>query len=332
MPDDSDYLYRLFRKLGLSDFGADTARVLIGRPLEILLIVAGALFLGRVAARLVRRSVRGLVARSVRGEQTARSTVRAETLAGVSASFVRVAIWTMGFLMALDKLGVNLGPLLAGASIVGVALGFGAQSLVRDFLSGFFVLAEDQFGVGDSVQLADVTGTVEEVNLRVTRVRTFDGTVWFVPNGEIRKVGNSAKEWARAVVDMVIPSAVDMGAAMAAIADELSHLSDDEEWGNRLLEPPEVLGVETTATDSFTLRVAVKTQPTERAKVAREIRARLGKRLRREGIVPLSETETAPREETEPAPREETEPAPREETEPAPQDDAPEPAPPEAGA
>ena len=293
MPQDSDYLYRLFRKLGLSDFGADTARVLIGRPLEILLILGAALVLSRIAARLARRSVRGLVARSVRGDSAStRATVRAETLAGVTASFIRVSIWTVAVLMALDKVGVNLGPLLAGASIVGVALGFGAQSLVRDFLSGFFVLAEDQFGVGDSITVADISGTVEEVNLRVTRVRTFDGTVWFVPNGEIRKVGNSAKEWARAVVDVAVPAGADIAAVMAAIADEVSHMPEDEEWAGCFLEPPEVLGVETTATDCFTIRVAAKTQPTERTKVAREIRARVGKRLRREGVLPLREPAT----------------------------------------
>jgi small-conductance mechanosensitive channel len=269
----------------------------------VLLILVAALILSRMAARIARRSVKGVVARSVRGEQMSnRTTVRAETLAGVAASFIRVSIWTIAVLMALDKVGLNLGPLLAGASIVGVAVGFGAQSLVRDFLSGFFVLAEDQFGVGDSVTVAEVSGTVEEVNLRITRVRAFDGTIWFIPNGEIRKVGNSAKEWARAVVDVVIPSGADLALALAAIADEVSRLPDDEEWGNCLLEAPEVLGVETTATDSLTIRVAAKTQPTERTKVAREIRARVGNRLRREGIIPLRQPDADMQEHVEEAP------------------------------
>ena len=289
---DSDSLSQLFGGLAAIDFDGDGLGDLIQRAAEILVIVAAALVLSRIGARIARRSVRGLVARSVRGDQaSARASVRAETLAGVTASFVRVWVWSVAALTALDKVGVNLGPLLAGASIVGVALGFGAQSLVRDFLSGFFVLAEDQFGVGDSVTIADITGTVEELNLRVTRIRAFDGTIWFVPNGEIRKVGNSAKEWARAVVDVVIPSGADLAVALAVIGDAVSHLADDEEWANCLLEPPEVLGVETTATDSFTVRVAAKTQPTERTRVAREIRARVGDRLRQEGIIPLREPE-----------------------------------------
>ena len=292
---DTDYLDRLLRKLHFSGFAADTARFLIESVVPILLILAAATILSRIAARVARRSVRGVVARSVRGDQASspRATVRAETLAGVSASFVRISIWTVAALMVLDKVGVNLGPLLAGASIVGVALGFGAQSLVRDFLSGFFVLAEDQYGVGDQVTVADVTGTVEEVNLRVTRVRAFDGTIWFVPNGEIRKVGNAAKEWARAVVDVAIPVGADLSAALTALTDEVSRLHQDPDWAGSLLEPPEVLGVETAATDSFTIRVAAKTQPPERTRVAREIRGRMGKRLREEGIVPLRTTETS---------------------------------------
>jgi small-conductance mechanosensitive channel len=291
---DSDYLYRLFRKIGLSDFGADTARVLVQRPFQILLILVAALILSRIGARLARRSVKGLVARSVRDQDSPRANVRADTLAGVCASMVRLAVWTVAILMALDKVGVNLGPLLAGASIVGVAVGFGAQSLVRDFLSGFFVLAEDQFGVGDVVTVADVNGTVEEVNLRVTRVRTFDGTVWFVPNGEIRKVGNSAKEWARAIVDVPVPSSADLTAAMAAIADEVARLADDEEWAGSLLEAPQVLGVEATETDKLSIRVAVKTEPGARVRVARELRARVSQRLRREGMLPLREPPETP--------------------------------------
>jgi small-conductance mechanosensitive channel len=296
-------LYGVVGALAAVDIDGVTVRTIVQRLAEILLIIAAALLLSRIGARIARRSVRGLVARSVRGDQASpRATVRAETLAGVSASFIRIWIWSVAALTAFDQVGVNLGPLLAGASIVGVALGFGAQTLVRDFLSGFFVLAEDQFGVGDSVTVADITGTVEEVNLRVTRIRSFDGTIWFVPNGEIRKVGNSAKDWARAVVDVAIPSEADPALAMAAIADEISHLRDEEAWANCLLETPEVLGVETTATDSVTIRVAAKTQPTERTKVAREIRARVGNRLRREGIIPLRQPDADMQEHVEEAP------------------------------
>lgn len=293
---DQSYLYDLARELGLSDFGAKTAEALL-RPIQILLVVLGAMVITRIASRLVRRSVQRLVARSTaRGETTAAATNRAETLAGVAASLVRVAVWTIAFLLILDTLGINPGPLLAGASIVGVAVGFGAQYLVRDFLSGFFVLAEDQFAVGDVITVADVTGTVEEVNLRVTRLRATDGTVWFVPNGEIRKVGNSAKEWAVALVDVTVPAGADLAVATAAIGEEMAAVADDEALAEAVLGAPEVLGIESMGTDGFTVRVSVKTKPGQRARVAREVRARIGSRLRNDGLAPLRQTAPAAEE------------------------------------
>ena len=293
MAEDNDYIFRLVRKLGFSDFTARTAEFLFERPLAILLIVLGAVLVSRLASRVVRRSVASLVARSTIAGATARSAGRARTLAGVAASAVRIAIWSVAALLVLDKAGINLGPLLAGASIVGVALGFGAQSLVRDFLSGFFVLAEDQFGVGDVITVSDTTGTVEEVNLRVTRLRSADGTVWFVPNGEIRKVGNSAKEWSRALVDVIVPPTSDLGAATAAIAAEVAGMEEEPEWSDAVLEAPEVLGVEALGVDGATVRVAAKTDPAQRSHVARELRARIMARLAAEGVVPVREPASA---------------------------------------
>lgn len=291
MPTD-DYLYRLFRKIGFSDFGADTAAAIIRGPVSILIILLAAVFIARFAARLVRRSVQRIVARS-RGD-AAHLAKRAETLSGVAASLVRIVVWTIAVLLVIDKLGVNPGPALAGASIVGVAVGFGAQSLVRDFLSGFFVLAEDQFGVGDVITVSDVTGTVEEVNLRVTRLRANDGTVWFVPNGEMRKVGNAAKEWSRAIVDVTIPVAADVVAATVAITDEVERFAADPTWTVVVIEAPEVLGVESISADGVTIRVQAKTQPGKHGRVARELRSRIGARLHRDGIVPLRTVAAAP--------------------------------------
>lgn len=288
----NDYLFRLFRKIGLSEFWADTVATIVRGPVEILLIIIAAVALSRVGGRVVRRSVHGLVSRS-RGED-AHLAKRAETLSGVAASLLRIAIWTIAVLLIIEKIGINAGPALAGASIVGVAVGFGAQTLVRDFLSGFFVLAEDQFGVGDVITVSDVTGTVEEVNLRITRLRSNDGTVWFVPNGEMRKVGNAAKEWSRAVVDVTIPAAADVAAAMAAIADEARRMAKDDAWSALILEPPEVLGVESIAVDGFTVRAQAKTMPAVQGRVARELRARVGARLHRDGIAPVRSVAVVP--------------------------------------
>jgi len=285
MNSNDDYVQQLFRKLGLSDFGARTARFLLERPLTILLILVVAVFVSRFLARLTRRTIEALVTRSTIHGVSPHAAVRARTLAGVAASVVRIIVWTIAMLLVLGRLDINLGPFLAGASIVGVALGFGAQSLVKDFLSGFFILAEDQFGVGDVVTVLDTTGTVEQVNLRVTRLRGTDGTVWFVPNGEIRKVGNAAKDWSRAIVDVVIPPGADVAAARAAIADELERLAADSGWAEGVLDPPEVVGVEDVGPDGATVRVAARTMPEQRARVARDIRAKVGERLRAEGIL-----------------------------------------------
>jgi len=276
-------LYDLLQQGRYSDAAAFAGWLALG----ILVVVVGAFVAAQMGSRAARRSVESLVARSTLPGAAARSAGRARTLGGVAASLVRVFVWAIAVLLVLDKFGINLGPLLAGASIVGVALGFGAQSLVKDFLSGFFILAEDQYGVGDVITIGDTTATVEEVNLRVTRMRGTDGTVWFIPNGEIRKVGNSHKEWSRAIVDVLVPPGADVAAACAAISRELDDLGSDDGWSASVLESPEVLGVEAMGVDGTTVRVAVKTNPDERAKVARDLRARILARLRSDGVVPV---------------------------------------------
>ncbi|MGH9188697.1 MAG: mechanosensitive ion channel family protein [Acidimicrobiales bacterium] len=188
-----DWVCEALGRLGIEGFPARTIEWLLSQPFKILLILLLTMVLSRVGARLARHSVESVGTRSPFGERSARAAQRSVTLGGVVASSVRVVVWTFGTLAVLDEVGLNLAPLLAGASIVGVAVGFGAQSIVKDFLSGFFILVEDQYGIGDSITIAEVTGTVEEVNLRLTQLRGADGTVWFVPNGEIRKVGNSTK-------------------------------------------------------------------------------------------------------------------------------------------
>lgn len=256
-----------------------------GRSVKIaLVLVLAAVFL-RLGTRVAGRSIRSLGSRSPLRVASPRSEQRAETLAGVAISMVRIVVWSVAILLILEEIGLNLGPLIAGASIVGVAVGFGAQSLVKDFFSGFFILVEDQYAVGDVITIAEVTGTVEEIDLRVTRIRAQDGTVWFVPNGEIRKVGNSAKEWARSIIDVIIPNKSDLAAAMAAIAEEAAALAADPAWSEAILEAPEVLGVESLGADNVTVRVSTKTTPAHRAPLARAMRSRISGRLQREGVV-----------------------------------------------
>lgn len=284
-----DWVCELVDKVGLRGFAARTAEFLLEHPLKIVVILVLAMLASKFGSRVARRSVatigtRGRPVGTGQKAASARLEQRAKTLSGVVGSLVRAAVWTVAALLILGQLGLDLGPFIAGASVVGVALGFGAQSLVKDFLSGFFILAEDQYGIGDTITIAEVAGEVEEVNLRVTRLRGSDGTVWFVPNGEIRKVGNQAKDWSRAIIDVVVPAKADLARVTAAVTAEAAKFCDEEHWRSAVLEPPEVLGVEVFDKDSLTLRVSARTVPAQRASVARALRTRIVARLQSEGI------------------------------------------------
>ena len=283
----------------------------IGAPLRILVILVVAWIVNRLIRRAIRRftdTISGAAVHSGRmqalrdrapsllvpSESSVRAASRAQTIGSVLRSLSTAIVYSIAAVTVLGELGINLGPIVASAGIVGVAVGFGAQSLVKDFVSGFFILAEDQYGVGDSITVGVVTGTVEEVNLRVTSIRANDGTLWFVPNGEIRMVGNAAKDWARAVVDIVVPKGADLALAIAAITDEVDTLAADEAWAEALTDKPQVLGVETMGTEGLTVRVEVKTTPGTRARVARELRTRIGARLYREGIASRQDWKVEP--------------------------------------
>ena len=184
------FLYELVSRLGLGESAARTADVLLARPLAILALFIAAGLISRLGSRFARRAVRALQQRSPIRPESARAELRASTLSHVLATLVRVVVWSMAILLILGVVGLNLAPLLAGAGIAGVAIGFGAQTLVRDVLTGFFILSEDQYGVGDVITVGtSPTGTVEDVTLRTTRLRSEDGVVWFVPNGEIKLLG-----------------------------------------------------------------------------------------------------------------------------------------------
>lgn len=284
MPAGTGYIYELLRKVGLSPFAARTGEFLLVRPLKILLVIAVAWVLGRIAARGIARSIRSLRTRAPLTSTSARAEQRASTLGDVLGSLVRAVIWGIALLTVLDEIGINLAPLLAGAGIAGIAVGFGAQSLVKDVISGLFILLEDQYGVGDDVSLLDANGTVEDLTLRVTRVRAGDGTVWFVPNGEVRKVGNASMEWSRAVIDVPLSFDVDVDRARAIILEEAAKLPDEERFATMVLEAPTDCTVQAMDATTLTLRVVVKTAPRMQFVVARELRARIAARLRHDGL------------------------------------------------
>jgi moderate conductance mechanosensitive channel len=278
---------------------AELADKLLGTTLTIAAILVGALLVNRLVKRSVKRGLRTLHSGAVRerlgairrrtpnalletDEISLRAEQRINALTSVLRSIASAVIFMIAGFLILGEVGLNLAPLLAGAGILGVALGFGAQSLVKDFLSGLFILVEDQFGVGDIVDLDQQTsGTVEAVSLRTTRLRSVDGTVWHVPNGDIRRVGNKSQHWSRALLDIEVAYETDIDHAKAVIkrvADELWRQRED------VLEEPEVWGVERLGPNSVVIRLVVKTRPADQYDVSRELRQRLKEAFDAEGI------------------------------------------------
>lgn len=284
-------IYRLLHHFGASDFQSSTTQTIVAAALKILLIVAIAWLASRLGARVARRLLRSVSNRRTLEAVSPRASLRMQTIGGMVASLWRGIVWLIAALTILGVLGINLTPILAGATVIGAAVGFGAQSLVRDFLSGFFIIAEDQYGVGDVIAVGDTKGSVEEVNLRVTRLRGADGTVWYLPNGEIRRVGNTSIEWAQALVDIVVPYGTDVERATSVIADEASAIASDPEWSSMCLDQPAVWGVDSMTHESITIRLAVKTETRNKDRIARAMRGRISARLQHEGIVSLDRGE-----------------------------------------
>ncbi len=282
---DRGLLYELLRNLHLSHFAARVAEVVLVRPLRVLLVVVAAAVVANLAAGSIRGFVRSFRSRAPLSTTSVRADQRAATVGDVLANLVRAVVWTVAALIILDEFGINLAPLLAGAGIAGVAIGFGAQSLVKDMFSGVFILLEDQYGVGDLITITDkVSGTVEDLSVRTTRLRSADGTVWFVPNGEIRQVGNVSKDWSRAVVDLVVSYDADLEAVRQAVKEEAGAFAADEEWAPRVLDGPEMIDEQTMDANSVTVRLVVRTTPRQQYAVARELRRRILGRLRHDGL------------------------------------------------
>jgi small-conductance mechanosensitive channel len=278
---------------------ANSSYVIIVKPLRIAAIVVVAM----LVRWLLHRAIKRLTATSSRAAMPAllkplrdrakdategqfipeRRRQRAEAIGSVLRSFVTAVVFTMAAMLVLGELGFNLGPLLASAGIVGVALGFGAQSLVKDLIAGLFMLLEDQYGVGDSVDLGDATGVVETVGLRVTTVRDGRGVLWYVRNGEIVRVGNKSQGWAMVVIDIPI-GFVNAEQASAVLRTAALALADEPEHATEFLEPPDVIGVEQMTVDGAVIRTIAKTTADGQPILQRELRRRLSDALDSSGL------------------------------------------------
>jgi small conductance mechanosensitive channel len=244
----------------------------------VFLTCFAVLFGVKVVARAVRRAVDDGDA-----SVTTDAERRAETLATVLMNTAKIVVGIFLVLMLLSEFGVNIGPLVAGASVAGVALGFGAQALVKDVISGFFMLMENTYGVGDIISVDDKhTGTVERMSLRVTLLRDSEGKAHYLPNGSIVRVVVLSKEFARALVEIDVPFDADLDRAMAVLAEVGAQLAKD--WPDRVLEPTDVRGVERLSGSGVTLRTLTKTAPGKQFEVARELRKRIVQRFASERI------------------------------------------------
>lgn len=292
---------------------AEAADIVFAKPLKIAIVLLIAWIVVAIVRRMIDEFVatlsgQGQPARRIKrtlrrtpivnkvpdsmldtGVVSIRAAARAETLGHVLRSVSSFAVWTIAALTVLGEVGIKLGPLVAGAGIAGVALGFGAQSLVKDFLAGIFIIVEDQYGVGDIIDVGDlsgtpVSGTVESVSLRATRVRSVSGTVWHVPNGTILRVGNMSQQWARALLDLPVVYGSDLDHAQAVIKQTADAVWQDPDWAGQILEEPEMWGIENLGPEGVTIRLVVKTQPAEQFKVLRELRVRIKAALDGAGI------------------------------------------------
>ncbi len=254
---------------------------LITNGSRIAVIVIGSLLAIWIIRIVVNRSIRKLALPDKFGVERAKRT---QTLARIVETTLRVVILTGALLMILRQVGIEIGPLLAGAGVIGLAVGFGAQSLVKDVIGGFFILLENHMNVGDVVKISGVAGLVESINLRVTVLRDLEGNVHIVPNGEIGVVTNMTKEWSRALLDIGVAYKEDVDEVISVLEEVGEGMRNDGTFGKLILEPMDVLGLDSFGDSSVNIRVMMKTMPIEQWKVAREFRKRVKRAFDEKGI------------------------------------------------
>lgn len=264
---------------------------------RILVILVVALLANWVLRRLLVRMVQGVVsgvkrAQDVESTQeltaaphlTARAVQRTRTLGTVGRHVISWSIVVISLILILGQLGVNLAAVLTSAGFVAAGLAFGAQNIVKDILNGIFMVFEDQLGVGDHITVGTISGTVEDVGIRVTKVRAGDGTLWFIRNGEILTLGNASQGWGRAIIDITVPAEEDLERVERAALESASELLSSHQFARRVTGEPEVLGLESVSGNRATIRLTVRTRPEAQWSVQRELRALIKKHFEELGI------------------------------------------------
>ena len=261
--------------------------------LEIVMLVSGAFLVSRASTSISRSLTARIDLRIPGTDELVRSQVakHRHAVTGVVSGVFLSLLYVVVAVLVLERFGLPLAALVAPAAALGVGLGFGAQTLVQDLLAGFFIVSERQYDYGDTVAIKTVvgtvaaTGTVEEVTLRVTRLRTVDGEVVFVPNGQILLTTNLSRDWARAVVDIPVPATVDVSVVTKVLREVGHAVFADETMRSKLLDEPSVMGVESISVDQFEIRVVARTLPGKQFEVGRILRGRISIALRDAGII-----------------------------------------------
>ncbi len=264
-------------------------RWLTSSGLRVILILVGALVAVRLAIFITRR-----VEKAFQDNDPSTMSERekqAATLGKVIRNITRILVWSIAVMMVLKELGIDIGPILAGVGIIGLAVGFGAQSLVKDFLAGMFVLIENQYNVGDVITAAGAKGQVEKITLRATTLRDLEGNVHIIPNGTIEVVTNRTRQWSRFVLDIGVAYKENVDEVMGVLKEIGDELAADAEFSSMITAPLEVLGVQDFADSAVIIRVMFTTQPVKQWTVGREFRRRVKNTFDAKGIeIPFPHT------------------------------------------
>ena len=278
----------------------------VSTALYLVLIFFAALLVNRFL-----RTITGLLVKPAAspGRVAQLREQQTRTLAAVLYSAASLAVWIVALLTALDKVGINPTPALLLAGICAIAFGFGAQNLVRDIITGFFVVLEDQYAVGDTVQIGETTGRVEHLTIRRTVVRDARGALVTISNGEIRSAANLSRDWSQAFVDVAVAPELALENTIQALEAAATALRNDASWSQALVDGPRILGLQSFDRDASVIRLQVRTAPTRQDEVARELRRRIQIEFQRQGIpvstvqrVELASVSSSPRETAQPQP------------------------------
>ncbi|MCC6713504.1 MAG: mechanosensitive ion channel [Candidatus Dadabacteria bacterium] len=291
------------------EFARSTLDWLVTSGLRILLIVVIAFVAVKLVYRLIDRLEARIAVRSGAFESALETGRRLTTVRNLLKHLVFIVIWSIAAMIVLRELGVDIAPIIAGAGIMGLAVSFGAQNLVRDIISGFFMIMEDQVRVGDVAVVNGTGGTVEEINFRTIVIRDLEGTVHVFPNGTVTQLANRSKGWARYVIDVSVSYKEDTDRVSDVIRRVGEELAADPLFGGFILEPIQILGVDSFAANSYLIKSMIKTLPLKQWDVGRELRKRLKNKLEIEGIdlssppttISVTELPKATRLEIEPA-------------------------------